>query len=1286
MSDDTFLIFDRALQEEKDWWIKTLAPIQARTEIRPDAEPETARSHQEPLAEVTIGMPEGMMAKLHDLCGGSDAGIFAAYWVATSECLRRMNPENQVVIGSPTLSEPAQKVAENVIAVPTVDDLGNGTFNSLLAAQQVILDDAQARRRYPFLRLMNDLGHPPPPAPNPLFGVALASAKLHDSIPPMGQDVTILITSGEGAELKVDYLATKYTEHTVARFAQYVLQLLTNAMAAPDTPLRDLRLVDEAEEQRLLKGWDASAPVKPGAYPTAGDQSGLTHNQMLVWLADRLSPDAPLHNMVTLTVVEDALNPVAFNAAWDAVVAGTDALRTVVQVENGLPRAVIRDRVLGSLAQIDLGGVATDQDLEAWAQDRLAQPLDTSRSCFDCVVVTLGPDRWAWYLNLHHIVTDGVSNALLLSRVGALYAQARAEPEQTPPDWPEFSEFVASDWRARASKAGRKSHAYWAEYLNPPPPAPKWFGRQSRRTGTRLERQTLRLAPEITARLLARIEDPPFAFLNANLSMMVALLTATQAVVHRLSGENDLSVGVIFHNRRPATSDIAGLVMQVAPVRTKISVKDAFADIADRTVTEIRRILPHGSYATGNPGGRQNYDVLFNFLTTPLAGLPGVASRSFSVPSGHGHEALSIDARLSGGELIIDLDMHMEVFQPDERHALADIFLNAVTAIADNPRQSIEPATAQDPPDVSPPRLSSGGATVFDLFRAQAARTPTAIAAEAPGAQVTFHDLLRHAETIARDLEGRGPVAGRVVALCAERSPNFLAGVLGILASGATCLMLDPSEPQVWCDDIARRSDPVCTLYEDDLKPRDGPAVEWAGRAIQPEQIAFIFFTSGSTGAPKSVDMRHGALARYAQSAVDMFDLVPGDRLLQFARQTGDTFCEEIFSALAAGATLVFGGAPTISAPNAFLQEVHAARATVLDLPTAYWHELADGAADGSQPFLETVRLVVLGGDKVEPGRLQAWRNKLGTGHKLLNTYGPTEATIVSTSHALKPGTSSADVPIGRPIRDVSAYVLDPGLRPCPIGVPGELYIGGKNLARGYSGAPRLTAARFLPDPFAGEAGARMYQTGDLCYWRADGTLAFLSRIDRQVKLLGQRVEPAQVREHLLALGQFRDVEVVAIARPLRLAAYVVPAQETAPDWDIALRKKLLSHYPAHLVPSVFVAVPQITRDGRGRIVDDLPPVPADNDPPDTAKSRPLTPEETLMAQIWSDVLDVGQVGVDDNFFDLGGHSLLAARTMARVLEVFGTEHPLRVLFDYPDLAEFTAVVAARASMDETDT
>jgi amino acid adenylation domain-containing protein len=443
-----------------------------------------------------------------------------------------------------------------------------------------------------------------------------------------------------------------------------------------------------------------------------------------------------------------------------------------------------------------------------------------------------------------------------------------------------------------------------------------------------------------------------------------------------------------------------------------------------------------------------------------------------------------------------------------------------------------------------------------------------------------------------------------------------------------------------------------------------------------PANTAYVIYTSGSTGRPKGVLVSHAALVSYVRGAGEDAGIGAGDRVLQFASMSFDTSAEEIYPCLTRGATLVLRDDAMAGPPEGFLREVERLGITVLDLPTAYWHELVDGLAAQDLEWPACARLVILGGEQARADRLDVWRQRVGEGSRLLNTYGPTEATIVTTRRELNgPCDFPGAVPIGRPVPGARVHVVSRGLELLPAGLDGELVIGGAGLARGYLGRPDLTAERFVPDPFAGSPGERLYRAGDLARWLPAGELEFRGRTDHQVKVRGFRVELGEIEAALRRLAGVRDAAVVV--REERIVAYVVPAGEPAPS-AMELRAGLKELLPDYMVPAAFVTLEALPLTPSGKIdrralsAMAAPSVARPALDPDSA--RPRHPMEELLAGIWSDLLGAIDVAPHDSFFDLGGHSLLATRMISRVRTVLGVELPMRAIFDQPTLAGFAAL------------
>ncbi|MDP9121654.1 MAG: non-ribosomal peptide synthetase, partial [Acidobacteriota bacterium] len=441
-----------------------------------------------------------------------------------------------------------------------------------------------------------------------------------------------------------------------------------------------------------------------------------------------------------------------------------------------------------------------------------------------------------------------------------------------------------------------------------------------------------------------------------------------------------------------------------------------------------------------------------------------------------------------------------------------------------------------------------------------------------------------------------------------------------------------------------------------------------------PLNLAYVMYTSGSTGRPKGVLVPHRSAVWYAVTAAANYAIGPRDRILQFASSCFDISIEEIFPVLCRGGTLVMSSAPLHLSTAHYLEKVREAEVTAIFPPTAFWHELSSAVAAQPGSLPASLRLVCFGGERVLPEQVRAWQRHAGSRVRLFNSYGPTETTVVATLFAVGGGQSWAGVPIGRPIRDARACILDRAFEPQPLGVEGELCIGGAGLARGYLGDPGATAQKFIPDPSGLEPGARLYRTGDIARFLPSGVLSYVGRADDQVKVRGFRIEPGEIEAALTAQRGVREAVVVAaqdLAGNRRLVAYVT-GEAAAGELRQLLRERL----PEYMVPAAFVMLSSLPLSANGKVDRRALPAPEWRGAEESFLA-PRTPVEEVLAGIWAEVLGLDRVGVLDNFFDLGGHSLLATRVMSRLRSTLGTELPLRDLFAQPTVEGLAAAVEA---------
>jgi amino acid adenylation domain-containing protein len=592
------------------------------------------------------------------------------------------------------------------------------------------------------------------------------------------------------------------------------------------------------------------------------------------------------------------------------------------------------------------------------------------------------------------------------------------------------------------------------------------------------------------------------------------------------------------------------------------------------------------------------------------------------------------------------------------------------------------------------------------LFEEQVELTPDAVAVVFEGEQLTYRELNARANQLAHYLQTLGVEPEVLVGICVERSLEMIVGLLGILKAGGAYVPLDPAYPgerlAFMLEDSAV---PVLLTQQrlvDRLPKQEAQIVcldtQWEAITqyseeniacgVNAENLAYVIYTSGSTGKPKGVTIQHRSLVNYTTAVSIEYEIEKcdseaskersADRILQFSSISFDVSAEEIYTSLTEGATLVLRTDSMLDSVSVFLQQCRDLKITVLALPTAYWHELTAFLNKETFALPPSLRLVIIGGEKALPERLKTWFECVGQRVRLVNNYGPTEATVGTTIYDCSaPNPASTEVPIGRPILNVQTYILDRYQQPVPIGVPGELHIGGDGLARGYLNHPDLTEAKFIPNSLGNEPGSRLYKTGDKARYLPDGNIEYLGRIDNQVKIRGFRIELGEIETAISQHPSVKETVVIATENNTsnkQLVAYIVPQTEVAPSLS-ALRHFLKQKLPDYMIPAAFVMLDNLPLTPNGKV--DRRALPSPELRPELSLTfvAPRTPIEEMLANIWACVLGIEQVGVHDNFFELGGHSLLAAQIISRVRDTMSVELPLRSLFEAPTVASLAQQV-----------
>ena len=1065
--------------------------------------------------------------------------------------------------------------------------------------------------------------------------------------------------------------------------------------------------------QALLGG--ASEIAVPAVAPTASQRPAteivlpMTEAQREIWLASQLGADVSrTYNEAYVVRARGPLRREALATALQDLVDRHDALRTTFAADGSNQR--IAPSLSVNLEYADLS--AAPASLDAAVAERTAAVFDCERGpLFRFALLQTGPDEQTLLLVIHHLVADGWSWAVLLEELGGLYRARAAGAVPEPSVAPQYQDYVS--WLAEPAHVARAQAAesYWVKLLEDRPEEIELpFDRP------RPPRKTYRAGQvhhRLSAATTARLRD---AARSMNCTPFHLLKASFDAWIHRVTGRTELVVGVptagqISAGLRDHThvERLVGHCVNMLPVRTRCTGSESFRDF----VAHVRSVLFDA---------RDNQDVSFNVLTDKLAwprdpskipmasvsfnlgrvhpvafGLD-IASTTTPAPKAWCFFDLTADVIEAGEELLVDCKFNLDLCDAAtvarwlsqwERLLTAGIATPdaAITALECIPEaEKHQLLVTWNSTEREYPRE----ARLHDLVEAQVARTPDAAAVQFEGATLTYAELDARANRLARRLVECAVGPDVLVAICLERSADMIVAMLAVLKAGGAYVPLDPAYPKDRVAYVLEDSHAAVLITENAILAnldargarticldRDRAAIDALPAQPLPARssatnLAYVIYTSGSTGRPKGVQIEHRAAVNFMLSMQREPGISAQDTLLAVTTLAFDIAGLEVFLPLISGARIVV--APRSTAIDGFdlVRRVDELGVTVLQATPATWRLMLAAGWTGRRG------LKILCGGEPLPRDLAA--ELLPRCASLWNMYGPTETTIWSTCCRVE---DAGDIHIGRPIDNTTLRIVDSSLNPVPVGVAGELLIGGDGLARGYLRRPELTAERFITLP--SEPGIRYYRTGDLAKYRPDGNVACLGRLDFQVKIRGHRIELGEIEATLVQLEDIESAVVVAMAQgsdERMLAAYCVPRRGRQPN-VARLREHLASQLPEYMIPAAFAFLERLPTTPNGKIDrKSLPAIETDATAVEaSAYMAPRTPMETSLCEVFQEVLGATRVGVNDDFFRLGGRSLEAVRAISRIREVLGQEVPVALLFEAPTPAEASLrLVAAQAS------
>lgn len=1054
----------------------------------------------------------------------------------------------------------------------------------------------------------------------------------------------------------------------------------------------------------------------PPVQPMPGDSAiPLSYAQQRLWFLEQLGLSRHAYHLLKVVRLRGTLHATALAQSLQDIARRHAILRTTFVTVQGRPLQVIAPALDLSLSVVELRELpepGQEAQVQALARAEVQRPFDLARGpLLRATLVRLAEAEHVLLLTMHHIVSDGWSHGVFWRELAILYeACVTGQPAALPELAVQYADFAQWQQQWLQGEVLETPLTYWRQQLagvstlqlptDRPRPAVQTF---------RGARYVLAFSPALTTALKALSQ-------RHGVTLFMLLLAAFQTLLHRYTGQDDIAIGTLIANRQQVeTEGLIGFFVNTLVLRTDFSGQPRFRELLERVravalEAYMHQDLPFEKLLEVLRPARDLshtplFQVLFVLQNAPQQ-LPELAGLTLT--------ALEVDPETAKFDLMLELAETPQGLQGSFEYS-TDLFDAATIARMARHLHTLLEGISTDPVQrlSTLPLLSADERhrvlvtwndtttdpapeqCIHQLFEAQVARTPDAIAVIYADAHLTYRALHRRANQVAHYLQRLGVGPEVLVGLCMERSLEMVVGLLGILKAGAAYVPLDPSYPQERLSFMLEDAQLPVVLTQERYAPgvaEHGAEVVcldsgWPAMARQSDQppvsgatannVASLLYTSGSTGQPKGVLGSHRATLHVLAWLWQAYPFARQEVCCQKTSMSFVDSIQELLGPLLQGIRTVLIPDEMLQDLPRFVQTLAAHHVTRILLVPALLRVLLDTYGD-LESRLPELTLWISSGEILPRELCQRFLERMRHSH-LSNLYGASEVSANATCYDIGPQQQvSSIVPIGRPIANTQVYVLDRYLQPVPIGVPGELHVGGTGLARGYRNRPALSAEQFIPHPCSDEPGARLYKTGDLVRYLPDGNIAYLGRVDHQINIRGFRIEPGEIETALEQHPAIRQAVVVAredTPGDTRLVAYLCATQEPAPTGS-ALRSFLQARLPNHMLPAIFVLLDAMPLTSNGKV--DRLALPAPNPArPALAAAfvSPRTPTEEVLAGIWATVLGVAEVGVHDNFFDLGGHSLMAIQVLSRLRDVLQVEVPVRALFEAPTVADLALYI-----------
>ncbi len=1053
----------------------------------------------------------------------------------------------------------------------------------------------------------------------------------------------------------------------------------------------------------------------------------LSFSQQRLWFLDKLEPGSPLYNIPAVLRLNGTLDIAALEKSFNKIIERHEVLRTTFTEENGEALQIVAERLTLSISVINLENTPAERRealMHQHAVEESLRPFNLATGpLLRVTLLKFSNNDHVLIVTMHHIVSDNWSTGIFVHEIMQMYsAYVQGRQPQLPKLAVQYADFAAWQRKWFKGKTMDDQVNYWKEQLKGIPPLidlPLDKQRPAYQTYNG-NFKTFHISGEISARLkeISRQQDVTF---------FMTLLAAYFVLLHRYSGQDDICVGSPIAGRnRKETETMIGFFVNTLVLRGQLHGNPAFSDFLQRVKETTLGAYAHQDLPFENlveelqPERDMSHSPLFQVMfvlnNAPVdkLELPGMELSVVEIENKTSKFDLILNVLEEDNGLKCKIEYNTDLFVDETIEQFVKHYQNLLEAVAENPQTPIGQLSILKQTEIDalleqwsrPGKIYNDRRSIVEMFARQAKTTPQALALRVLDAQLTYRELDEQSARLARYLLKKGLKRGQIAGVFADRSPQVIVAFLAALKAGGVYLPLDPSYPKERLEYMLNDSQAAFMLtlsHLKDILPADGrqtiiideeqeniaqEAADNPQVTLAAQDTAYIIYTSGSTGQPKGVEITHFALANHSLDMADYYQLTPDDNVLQFAALNFDASIEQIVPPLISGATVCMRD-NEIWDSHQLSQKIREYDLTVINPPTAYWAQIVEAWVENPQLIPENrLRLVIVGGDVLHTETLEKWFQTPLKNVRLINAYGPTEATITATTYDIPANFKRWRVPIGRPRANRSVYILDKYGNPAPPLIPGELHIGGNLLAKGYLNRPELTQERFIGNPLFEGSSERLYKTGDRVRFLSDGNLNFMGRIDFQVKIRGFRIELGEIENILLRMPPIKDAVVKAFDTEHRdkvLVAYITSPNKEAPDAQ-SIRSFLEEHLPDYMIPAVFVPLDEMPMDPSGKINRHALPAPdLSTAQVSTEYVAPRTQSEEFLVDIVKEILHIDRVGIRDSFFDLGGHSMMATQVVSRIREEFDVEISLRTLFEHPTVEGISQAIteAQAAHVDE---